>query len=339
MGVFRGVSAGRRGRNNERTGLALVLLAVALLGCLLLVGSLLGEQGVLFPWRDLLKEFGIALLVAAVVGFAVERYLRESLYQDLSGEIRDNLAAHREEAIRAFYFRDALPQEISDVVRRTVVEYPFVERDLTFHVEMTVVNAGEADGEVRSVIVTSYEVENLSHEDKEFVIEDFTGFDQRLEAGYKRVGMTGCSDNFAQNWMLDGANVRPFISYTRGYEYFSRKVVLPGRARMRVELEEVSFARPTDYYVLFAMRPTIGLEVTLRAPVGVLAFEGEPSYSLEDVFVSNVDDASGQHSWRIAGGLLPGTGIRVDWAPLEAERGAGPKGDDSLIESSSVAIE
>ena len=147
---------------DDRSRIFWILLAISLAGVALLLGSHWGEDDC-FPWRELLRDGGIALLISGIIAFGVERYLRETLYEEISSELSENLKAHREESIEAIHFQRRLPTELSEAIKRTVIDVPFVQRDAAHDFQMRL-GRDEHGVYINAKVVTTFALENISDE-------------------------------------------------------------------------------------------------------------------------------------------------------------------------------
>ena len=146
----------------EQSRLRWVLLAMLLLGAVSLLGAenFSSQLGVLL--HSLVRDTGIALIIASVVAFAFEKYMRERLYQQMGSRIADILNGFRLEAMDASRLQ-RLPAPLLEMVRSDIVEEPIIQRGVVLDYALTEFKpSGAADILLRSVLTTSYTLENLT---------------------------------------------------------------------------------------------------------------------------------------------------------------------------------
>lgn len=305
-------------RMGERRQLYWLLAVVFLLGVvLLLVGILLkGSAGV--TWGDLPYELGLAFVIAAVVVFVVERYLKETQHQ----EIREQMEAHRRESIDAIYFQKVLTPEISELVRRTVVEQPVIERERFYRYEMLVQDfEGEkylkANITITSILENTTEGQQVTKWGDEVRLFKPAGAIE--DPGFKEVGVSSSdgSSQFKDAFSLIGPNISPYLSLKRGFQVFEREIRIPSKVRLKTVIRQLEYHGLDDWETLTADRPTVNMEVEVIVPPGQFSFSGGPDHPIEANWSGSVDDDAGHHRWQITGGILHSQGIYFAWEPKE----------------------
>ena len=300
---------------DDRSRIFWILLAISLAGVVLLLGSHWGEDDG-FPWRELLRDGGIALLIAGIIAFGVERYLRERLYEEISSDLSENLRLHREESIDAIHFQRRLPPELSEAIRRTVIDSPFVLRDCVAHYDMKPVRSVDGITLVATVVSTVI-VENLSEETRKWRFKERISEDGGYQA-ISEVSLEGL-EAFDESWVLNGPNIDPYISHQRGDVIFGREVNFPPRASAKTRIVFTNEFQLTDGMIYGCAEPAINCEVTVSVPGGVFEFSGQPRHPVDEWFTGSVDNERGEHSWKITGGLTPEQGISFEWSCVVPE--------------------
>lgn len=308
-------------RSAERRQLFWILAAVFLVGLVFVLLGVLVEpqQGIM---GRLLYELGLALTISAIVALTVERYLRESTYDEMATMTTANLDAHRKESIDVAYFQRVLHPDISELVRRTIMEVAVIEKDVTCKYDMT---AWDVDGKhlLRTEITRISTLENATEQTHTTTWEERSSLyvpegAPAEDTGFKEVAVTALAEDdtkFADAFDLRGKNIDPYVSRKRGYRVFGRELRLPANSRVKTSLREVCYFNVDDWETVCATRPTVNMKVEVRVPPGQFTFSGEPDHPLEANWMGSVDDENGFHCWQINGGILHSQGIRFEWKP------------------------
>lgn len=292
------------------------LLIVALVGIVFILAGIIVEEG--WSGGAFLNDLGTAFLIAAVVAFAVERYLRDRLYADIQKQIADSLVEHRQRSIDAILFQRRLTPEIGDLVRRTVIEQPIIQRNLREQYDMQIEDSDEGEVLRTSVISTSV-LENVTDQLQTTRYEEWGGAFEFLEFTVK-----GLDGDFEDATHVSTDNIEPYVYEKPGYVVFSREVIIPARTSVSIYLKWQVDYDLDDMVSVSCDRPTIGLSVTVTVAPDRFTFTGRREHPVEQQWSGLVNNESGRHRWSIEGGLLPSQGLVFEWRPRREGELAAP---------------
>ena len=287
------------------------LLIVALVGIVFILAGMIVEEG--WSGGAFLNDLGTAFLIAAVVAFAVERYLRERLYTDIQKQIADSLVEHHQRSIDAILFQKRLTPEIRDLVRRTVIEQPFIVRNLNEHYDMKIESSD--DGDVMSVtVISTSELVNVTDQTQTTRYEE-----EGPEFEFLEFKVKGLDGDFEDDTHLTKDNIEPYVHEKQGYVVFSQEVAIPARSSVSTYMKWHRYYELDDGVMVTCDRPTIGMRVTVTVDPGQFTFSGRREHPVERLWNGQVNNESGQHRWSIEGGLMPNQGLVFNWRPQEEE--------------------
>lgn len=306
----------------ERVNLLVVLILILLIGILFI---LLGLRVLGGLWGDALTQVGIALVTASILAGVVDRYLKERLILETEKRIFSILEEFRAESTDAFHLQK-LPTELLDVVRRTIIESPVIERDLSVNYHMTPVQIGRASG-LRAEITSVSIIENLTEQWQEndmlqggVTVPKKFSRSTLQDAGFVSVEAVPLEGELEQPFRIDKGSIAGFVKIEEGQPVFRRPVRIGPKAKVRVTGTHVGYFELDDWDSFNVSVPTINMTMTISISGVSLGISGEPNdESLNRYWEGAVDEERGTAQWRISGALLPGQGITFEWQPLAEE--------------------
>lgn len=266
----------------------------------------LEHEELLSPGRTvvlLLEKLGEALIIAAILGFAVDEAVKRSLVTEIT---RDGLD---------FAVGFELPQEVKEQVR-FVLRLPFVRRNVRVTYEFNPAPAGATPPYVAVVSTSEYEVTNLTGSAKYF------DFKSSIE--------TARGEGLPENQLLlmevptlhekvTGAELAGIAHLEGPYRKAKIPVEIGGHRSKPVTFrtERLAHYRLKDAIVLDLLEPPIiGITVAVVAPA---EFDFRVSFETEGEVT--VRETGGRREWFHPGVHLPGSHFRLQW---EYRRQAAP---------------
>lgn len=105
----------------------------------------------------IVREFGVALIIAALLGFAVDQYLKEKLVKSIATRVSQDVAENTSNYVFGYFVPDDLKQELLELMRP-----PVLRRNLKLNITMQPL---EGRGEFMRVITKlNFTVQNLKDE-------------------------------------------------------------------------------------------------------------------------------------------------------------------------------
>ncbi|MCH8109290.1 MAG: hypothetical protein IIB15_04095 [Chloroflexi bacterium] len=275
-------------------------------------------------WEDFSIDVGIALVIASVVALVVERYLKEQLFLEIANRVTDILASFRTEVIDASQLQ-RLPTELLTVVREAVLDNPVIEREITAHYKMEVI---QLNGQqvLKTVINTKGVYENVTSEWQQVEVleigvsidDEYRQLVPRQEVGFVAFEVMPIEGEIKPQFSSDKRGMANWVSQRDTQEIFRRSIRFSPHARAMVKSTEIGYFELDGWDSYIMQRPTINMEISISIPAGEFKVSGEPTdESLLDHLETSIDDAAGKYRWRINRGLLPGQGLEIYWEPVD----------------------
>ena len=319
-----------------RASLVGVSILVILLGALFIVVSFLLEEKLedaSEPWSLFSAEFGIALIIAGILTYAVEGYLREQLFDEIEQKVSAVLTSFETSAFDLMEFQ-RLPPELQEQARAQVLQVPVVQRDLELHYRLELLRLGD-ERAVRAEITSQSVYQNVTGQWQEVTVRaSVVPLDEELAPHVSDHGPTGITKGEGEGQSdfpdtLDGSTVSYFVVTRRGTNWFERSTRLGPHARLEVRLEQVAYFFADDWVDIEALLPTVGMTCLADAEGLILRAAGDET--LGDRW-TQVPDSNGAKAWRLRGAALPGQGFQLRWQPAEPEADEAHEADEADAE-------
>jgi hypothetical protein len=259
---------------------------------------------------ELLSKFGDAMVIAAILAFAVDNYVKRRLVSEVAKEAIDFAVGYE------------LPPEVKRHLVDDILRLPCVRRNLLFHYkfhEMPPASPEHHDSYFKVICFASYEILNLT--DRPITFEVRSAIQKSLpglppnELCRLHLPTMGID--------LTGAKLKQKVDTHAGpYAAVSEEVkIRSGEANvLPVETERISYHRLADNIFLDLLQPpSLGLHLNVTAPEGYV-FEasfgaaGDPSPS----------HTAGSWSWDVPGVHLPGSHLYLTWYRAQTSSAAAP---------------
>lgn len=306
------------GRHIDRIILFLILAIVIAMGVILLLVGLRLNEGL---WRNFLTQIGVALITAGILAMVTGWYLRERLFGEIADRVSDMLGEFRAEAIDAFHLQK-LPHEILELIRKTVINQAVIQRNLTAHYQMRVVEIG-GEPALRAEISSSSIYENLTADwqDSEIyevgsALDDaFRGLPETQDSGFVSVRAAEAeSGSINPPVAVDKVSMRLYVNDHEGAPIFRHAVRFSPNCRIKVTTLEINYFQLNDWENYPVTSPTITMEVSVSVVGDTFSLFVKPDDSLKYDFQPSVDP-DGTVRGRITTALLPGQGMNLGWQP------------------------
>ncbi len=316
------------GLNTERVALYSLLAIVLLLGFVAVFGGLrlLCEGG--FSWGEFWVAVGSSLIIAGVLGLAVDRFLKERLFDEVNRRISESLHVFETQAFDLVAFGQ-LPAALQNAVRTEVMTAPVIEEDVAYDYQFEKA-PGDTTDVLRATITTSVMYMNVTGNREDFDIR------HPVRALYAEHANMGFADHGPDSveleprpggtelpLHLDRVNTWLNVSTQGNILWFTLRATLEPHAWVKVKFKDIRYVQTEDWDDFDAINPTINMVVTAGATDVRLKFTGEPDLPLRGSFREKSGD---EHEWRVVGAMLPGQGIQVSWEPVKEVDGTGESG-------------
>lgn len=248
--------------------------------------------------RDIMAAFGDALLVASVLSFTVDRYVKLRLASEVARDVLSYAVGFE------------VPKEIQQAMKN-MIQMPFVRRNFKMLVKLEALGA---DGQYVTVITkVSYSVENLAGRTRQY---DFLSrietsrYPLKGRSDIRSLGVTKLGDKNAE-FSYRGSALESKLDRGQTFVQFKQPVLIPGKPQVNPEFwtERSTVMKSSDTYLLDFLEPTIGVTIEADAPddfdVTFLAPDGR---HIEE-FPPNRPT-----SWYDGGVYLPGQHLRIAWS-------------------------
>jgi len=258
---------------------------------------------------ELVNKLGDALVIAAVIAFAVDTYVKRALVSEVA---RD--------AVR-FAVGYALPDDVLHHVQH-ILRLPCVRHDLDFRYEFREVPApaGHSEGYFEVTCTTSYAIENLTAHRISFPVRtsiqnsDLPGLPQNhlYRLHIPAVPIDWDAEDLAARSAqakADGTDDPNYRAYTTVTEEVK---VPPGRDNaLQVQTVRVFYYRLEDSIFLDLLQPpSMGLNLHVSAASEYIF---DASFGSGDKVTLTHDDGPGSWDWRVPGVHLPGSHFYFTW--------------------------
>jgi hypothetical protein len=275
---------------------------------------------------ELLSKFGDAMVIAAILAFAVDSYVKRSLVSEVAKEAIDFAVGYE------------LPPEVKRHLVDDILRLPCVRRKLVFHYKFHEMLPGapeHPDRYFRVICSASYVIVNLTDRPISF----------EVRSAVQKSHLPGLPPNELCRLHVEGPNAAglPPINIDLKGDALYKKVdntpgpyvtasqeakIRPGEnGALKVETERITYHRLEDSIFLDLLQPpSLGLDLKVTAPAG-FAFEasfgaaGDPSPGHRD----------GSWSWNVPGVHLPGSHLYMTWHRV-------PTGDGATGQTNSTAV-
>jgi hypothetical protein len=247
---------------------------------------------------ELLHKLGDALVIAAVLAFAVDGYVKRALVAEVAKEVVDFAVGY------------TLPDEVKTHIRH-ILRLPCVRQDLVFRYEFSEVQAtppAHTDPYIEAICFASYKIVNLT--DRTIAFE--------VRSSIQKSHLPGLPLNWLRRLHLPTMKIdlkdeelkRVSIvegPYTKAIQ--NVKIRSGETNALQVKTERVSYHRFEDSIFLDLLEPpSLGLEVHVTAPAEL---EFEASFGGAGEVTTHHE--GGYWTWRVPGAHLPGSHLHLAW--------------------------
>jgi hypothetical protein len=269
------------------------------------------------PVKVILNGIGEALVVAAVLAFSVDSYLKTRLTEEVSNKVIDRTSTY----LMSFELPRAIQDDVDHLCRLPLM---YVNYTLDYMFEET----GPA-GFLRLTTTQSFEVVNLRHSEERFT-HYVSVFSYVPSPEHQPRIILVAGENLADppryraEWRADAE-----LGQLDEKEYertWKREVTLPRRAsdtnlpRFRSVTREIV---PVPYVETFLSRHVrLNPEVRIHAPEWLFV---EVTFGHRDQERVRKEPEARPMNWRLAGALLPGSAISIEWARIRKSPLARPE--------------
>ena len=314
--------------NSSESGHSLryLLVTLAVTGiAFLLASDLLKYHEFSVLVADILRDLGIALMIAVFVTIVIERYSADRLREDI---VRDVVSAAYSKVVPEIIYKEIESNIFrSDVCREEwIVRIVAQKRSPELRVKNLAI--------IRSC--TSYEVRNLNNHQTQYAVSG--GIDRDIEdtndlQGLPRFGYI-CVSEGAQtlfttkileehsNEVLakDDTSITRFdnnctlvLSSTRQQIRFSVPIVIPAGKTVKVEFSSERGIRVPGSMVLYASAPAKGIEINAESQENDIKFRVIPLHPNRGGLSPNPpeDGTSPNGKWNFTSGILPWQGFQL----------------------------
>lgn len=249
---------------------------------------------------ELLSKFGDAMVIAAILAFAVDNYVKRTLVAEVAKEAIDFAVGYE------------LPPEVKRHLVDDILRLPCVRRELVFHYKFHEVAPAPPeyrDPYFKVICSTSYEIVNLT--DRPITFEVRSAIQKSHLPGLPpnelcRLHLPTMGIDLKEEKLNEKVNKSggPYASVSEEVK------IRPGETNaLKVETERISYHRLTDSIFLDLLQPpSLGLHLDVTAPEG---------YAFEASFGAAGDPSpghkAGSWSWDVPGVHLPGSHVYLTW--------------------------
>lgn len=249
---------------------------------------------------ELLHKLGDALVIAALLAFAVDGYVKRALVSEVAKEVVDFAVGY------------TLPDEVKSHIRH-ILRLPCVREDLVFRYEFSEMIAKSPDHTepcLEVVCFASYKVVNLTDRPINFEVRSSIQTSHLPGLPLNRLRRLHLP---TMNIDLSGEKLREVTHHDGPYTKAIQSVkIRPGETNaLPVKTERVSYHRFEDSIFLDLLEPpSLGLDMYVTAPAGY-AFEA--SFGGAGEVSIHHEPGSGYWTWHVPGAHLPGSHLHLSW--------------------------
>ncbi len=247
-------------------------------------------------------EFGIACVIAGLLLFVSEQYLKESLFSEINSRIALTLNTfHRTTLDLDNYKR--LPDQIANRVSSTILGAPVIQKDLTYRFDFdTKTHNIGGEPALRATMISTSTYVNITDEEQQCEVrESLPAYglnEQRNDYDFYNVE-SDSTDEMVFPSKHSRQVIKNYISSREDRsKLFSRLATLPPGFKLKVKFEGVAYLGVEEWIPLEAYLPTINM-VCIASGDG-LKFGGQPGDAVRDIW-----DAS-EDQWELRGAVMPG---------------------------------
>jgi hypothetical protein len=247
---------------------------------------------------ELLHKLGDALVIAAILAFAVDKYVKRTLVSEVAREVVDFAVGY------------TLPGDVKKHIQH-ILRLPCVRQNLVFNYEfreMPAVPPEYPDRYLEATCLASYKIVNLT--DRTITFE--------VRSSIQKSHLPGLPLNRLRrlylptmNIDLSGEELKAASTVDGPYTKATQSVkIRSGETNaLQVETERISYHRLEDSIFLDLLEPpSLGLDMHVTAPAGY-AFEASFGAAGE---VATHHEA-GYWTWHVPGAHLPGSHLHLAW--------------------------
>lgn len=216
------------------------------------------------------KETGVAMMIASVLGWTVEKTHKKKLNQEFM-EYQNSISKDVMSAI----FRKFVPEEIFTQIKESVLGHPTIKRSTKMVYELKEVVPSEFTGQnldftniLQCEMTTSYKLVNLSDR----IVEDFEvrcgitcdlgdTLRQKVKIHKVKVGEELSSEDLKKH-------ISPIPGNFVG-ESFSKKINIPPHATLEISFCSTTFKRREDTEVWTTVNQADGMSLEISYPAGI----------------------------------------------------------------------
>lgn len=241
-----------------------------------------------------LEKLGDALVIAALLAYPVDQYLKSRLLREVSRDVLSFTAGHD------------VPGEMKNVIT-DILRRPYARRHFRIRFSLHPVTFPGPLSCVRLEMLTSYEVHNLTHQMIPYTLQSAIekSYLSQHEPSTIRAVRTA-------TFQLNQEEIRSADGYREDDTHvrFSKPMELApvGKTPLTVSTERTSVYPESYFYILDV------LDLTLGATVEVV---DSPGFCWNVMFAVPGSPSQSRNTWSHPGAHLPGQFIRIMWTKIQ----------------------
>lgn len=247
-------------------------------------------------------EFGIACVIAGLLLFVSEQYLKEKLFDQITGQVAGTLDTFHRTTLDLQHYK-RLPDQISKRLSTQILGAPVIQKDLTYRFQFDTKkhNIG-GEPALRATMISTSTYVNITDEEQQCEVRESLpayGFkEEREDYDFYNVESDSADDRVFPR-KHSRQVIRNYISSREDRsKLFSRPSTLPPGFKLKVKFEGVAYLGVEEWIPLEAYLPTINMVCT--ASGDGLKFGGQPGDAVRDIWDARDDQ------WELRGAVMPG---------------------------------
>jgi|GEM_PF-4833952 len=224
---------------------------------------------------ELLRDFGIALWVAAAIHFSVEMFAskeREKIFRGFAREADDRLEIISENTLSSFFKKD-LPDGWFEFLRDQINAHDFIRSDLNVDVEIKyptedmskIIDESNLPEKVVYSATLSYVITNISKENSHYKIKQITEFPVS-DALREFTQITDLKINGDTLALDDLKKADDNWADVDNHKKLEHSVLIPKGGSIEVQVSCETLKLHNDAMVWVCMQPSFGAKFRISAP-------------------------------------------------------------------------
>lgn len=269
----------------------------------------------------LTKELGVALMIAAALGYTVEALAREKHQRELN-----NFKQEISENVLAAVFKKIVPDSIFEEIRRGVLEQTIVKRNSSLNYDLLEIPQDEQDAlaleeaekgsYLKCEITSRHELVNLAdspikgHEIKAGVSCDLHS---KLADHLKihHVTIRNLDTGEEESYQDQSLEERIDAGEQQGFLLFKVLKELPARSKFEITVCSTTYKRIADTDVWTTLFPTENMSVTIRYPDSIKV--SARSHHSKPLREETHNPKMNEKTYILEHGVFPHQGIAFWW--------------------------